>query len=71
MLTIYTVYKEPDCDTDYYQFESDARRAAMDYLAEIATDEGWGIEELLECLKELTDTGKCEGVVYLGTLDVR
>lgn len=70
-MTIYTVYREPDCETDYYQFESDARRAAMDYLAEIAADEGWGVDELLECQRELEITDRCEDIVYLGTVDVR
>lgn len=71
MMTIYTVYREPDCETDYYQFEADARSAAMDYLMEIADDEGWGIDELRECQRELENTDRCEDIVYLGTVDVR
>lgn len=71
MLTIYTVYKDIDQDTDYYKYEKDAKRAALDYLEEIATYYNWSYDELHECVREFVATGQCESVVYVGTVNVR
>lgn len=72
MLTIYTVYKDIDQNTDYYQYEKDAKKAAMDYLREIAEYYRWDDNtKLRECEMELEKTGKCECVVYVGAVNVR